>query len=100
MCYNYTTTFWSDFTIAEKFGTAAIKDTAARAFSEWKDDIQYLTELVMVINHKCWEHYHNNNNELSNYYGDLYYEYYEKALNYLDQNGRQDAIHYFLKVLD
>lgn len=100
MCYNYFTTFWEDFSIAEKFGTGAIRDTAECAFSEWKDDVKYLTELVMVINHKCWEHYRKDSKELSNFYGDLYYEYYDKALDYLDKQGTQDEIMYFIRTLD
>ena len=32
----FTTTFWQDFSIADAFGVAAIKDTFKRAFAEWK----------------------------------------------------------------
>ena len=30
------TTFWEDFSIAERFGLSAIRDTFNRAFKEWK----------------------------------------------------------------
>ena len=30
------TTFWEDFSIAERFGVSAIQDTFNRAFKEWK----------------------------------------------------------------
>ena len=30
------TTFWEDFSIAERFGISAIQDTFNRAFKEWK----------------------------------------------------------------
>lgn len=30
------TTFWEDFSIAERFGLSAIQDTFKRAFKEWK----------------------------------------------------------------
>ena len=30
------TTFWEDFSIAERFGLSAIQDTFNRAFKEWK----------------------------------------------------------------
>ena len=53
--YKPITTFWTDFSIAEKFGVAAIIDTCKRALCEWKDNYKYLTELVMVLNHKIWE---------------------------------------------
>ena len=55
--YKPITTFWTDFSIAEKFGVAAIIDTCKRALCEWKDNYKYLTELVMVLNHKIWQWY-------------------------------------------
>ena len=30
------TTFWEDFSLAERFGLSAIQDTFNRAFKEWK----------------------------------------------------------------
>lgn len=54
------TTFWQDFSIADVFGAPAVIDTYKRAFSEWKNDYIYLTELVMVLNHKIWHHYQTN----------------------------------------
>ena len=94
------TTFWSDFSIAERFGYEAIDDTAARAYKEWKNDVKYLTELVMILNHKCWMYYHDGAEALSDHYSDLYYKYYEKALNYLDKKGNKEDISYFIRTLD
>ena len=45
-------TFYMDFTIADKFGIEAIKDTYSRAFKEWKNDYKYLTLLVLNLKHK------------------------------------------------
>ena len=50
--YEPKTTFWMDFSIADKFGIEAIVDTFNHAFKEWHTDHIYLTELVMVLNHK------------------------------------------------
>ena len=36
------------------------KDTYKRAFNEWKYNHVYLTELVMVLNHKIWQWYETN----------------------------------------
>lgn len=33
--YEFKTTFWIDFTIADQFGLEAVKDTYERAFNEW-----------------------------------------------------------------
>lgn len=57
--YETKTTFWDDFSIAERFGIYAIEDTFNRAFNEWKNDIEYLSELALVLNHKVWQHYKN-----------------------------------------
>lgn len=52
--YELQTTFWNDFSIADRFGLSAVQDTFNRAFEEWKEDYKYLTELVLVLNHKIW----------------------------------------------
>ena len=54
----------------------------------------------MVINHKCWDHYRAGNRKLSEYYSDLYYEYYDKALHYLDNSGKKEDLVYFIQTLD
>ena len=97
--YEPITTFWQDFSIADKFGKNAIKETAEKAFEEWKDDYKFLTELIMVINHKSWE-YSNSNLDLCSFYSNLYYEYDEKAINYLEKKKDQEAISYYFKTLD
>ena len=55
--YLYKTTFWQDFTLAERFGFASVEDTFRRAFNEWRTNTIYLTELVLVLNWKIW-HWH------------------------------------------
>lgn len=55
--YEVKTTFWEDFSIAERFGLSAIQDTFNRAFKEWKEDYEFLTELVLVLNHKIWQYH-------------------------------------------
>ena len=58
--YDLITTFWGDFSIADKYGIAGVKDTYKRAFNEWKDDYKFFTELTMILNHKIWQHYESN----------------------------------------
>lgn len=96
MSYEFKTTFWMDFTIADKFGIEAVKDTFKRAFSEWKTDYIYLTELTLVINWKCWQHYEKNNIEISKLYSEYYYQLREYCLDNL--NGKE--LEYFIKTLD
>ena len=94
--YETKTTFWQDFTIADRFGIAAIKDTYKRAFNEWKSDYIYLTELVMVLNHKICEHYEANNMEVAKVYNELW----EEADNYALENLKGDNLRYFCEVTD
>ena len=54
--YEPKTTFWTDFSIADMFGTEGVKDTYNRAKEDWQDSIEYMTELAMVLNHKSWQH--------------------------------------------
>ena len=96
MSYEFKTTFWMDFTIADKFGIEAVKDTFKRAFSEWKADYIYLTELTLVINWKCWEHYEKNNIEISKLYSEYYYQLREYGLD----NLKGKELEYFIKTLD
>lgn len=93
--YELKTTFWMDFTIADAFGTDAVQDTFNRAFSEWKTDHIYLTELVMVLNHKSWQH-HRTNRALCNLYADLYW----KAAGEAETTLTGDALRYYLNVTD
>lgn len=55
--YQPISTFYLDFTIADRFGQMAVIDTYSRCLAAWKHDYKYLTELSMVLNYKIWEHY-------------------------------------------
>ena len=89
------TTFWDDFTIADKFGLDAIRDTYNRGFKYAKTNYKYLTEFVMVLNHKIWQHYEHNN-ELA----ELYNELWEKADAYACDNLKDDELSYFYRTTD
>lgn len=90
------TTFWMDFSIADKFGIDAIKDTFNRAFEEWKSDYKYLTELVMVLNHKIWQHHDAGNQEFSELYDDLW----RKADEYACDNLQGKELSFFWRITD
>lgn len=92
--YEPKTTFWSDFSIAERFGVSAIKDTFNRAFDEWKKNYVFLTELVMVLNWKMWQY--QNNEAMCG----LYYELWGKADEYACENLKDEELSYFYSVTD
>ncbi len=92
----WNTTFWSDFSIADRFGVAGIKDTYKRAFAEWKDDYVYLTELVIVLNHKIWQHWEDGNEDVARIYNELWM----KADGYAMEHLKGDELNYFIRTTD
>ena len=92
--------FWGEFDLAEISGSETIKDLAKKSYEKYKDDIVALTDLVMVINHKSWAWHDFHRDNLSELYANLYYEYYEKAINYLEKKDDQDDLTYFIRTLD
>lgn len=94
--YKLKTTFWDDFSIADKFGINTVKDTYKRAFVEWKTNYVYLTELVLVLNHKLWQHYENGNES----FAQLYNELWQKCDNYACNNLKGEELSYFYKTTD
>ena len=92
--------FWQRLNVAEMCGPETIKGVAEVSFDEYKDDIEGLTMLVMAINHKSWAHHDIGNEKLSNLYTDLYYEYYEKAINLLEKESSDKDLTYFIRTLD
>lgn len=94
--YEPITTFWQDFTIAEAFGMSAIIETFDRCFKEWHNEYKYLTEFVMVLNHKCNYHYELENFEVSDLYSDLFY----KTQDYAYNNLKGEELEYCIRTLD
>lgn len=93
--YEIKTTFWSDFSIADAFGIDAIKDTFNRAFSEWKNNTEYVTELACVMSWKSCAWYEKNNE-----YSMLYAEYYHKVDEWCMNNLKGKDMNYYLKWTD
>ncbi len=94
--YETKTTFWEDFTIADAFGIDAIEDTFTRAFNEWKTDVEYITELSLVMNWKCWWHYEKGHMQMSKLYQDLFYEVHNWCLD----NLKGKDFEYYFKTTD
>jgi len=94
--YEPKTTFYTDFSIADAFGGAAVRDTYERAFNEWKSDVVHITELAMVLNWKSWELYDRGDYDLSRLYASLW----EQADTWCMDNLQGDDLDYYIRATD
>ena len=93
--YTPQTTFYTDFSIADKFGESAVRDTFKIAFEGWKNDIKYLTELVMALNWKIFEHY-GKNEKLAKVYDELW----KQADGWCMDNLEGEDLNYYIRTTD
>nr|DAX66796.1 MAG TPA: hypothetical protein [Caudoviricetes sp.] len=93
--YKPRTTFYEDFSIADHFGGPAIRDTYCRAFNAWQNNIEYMTELVMVLNWKITEHYRKNYR-----LAEMYDELWRKADEWMYDHFDGDDLQYFMRTTD
>lgn len=90
------TTFGSDFSIADIFGTEAVKDTYKRGLDFALSDAKYFAEFVMVLNHKIWQWYQVND-DLAKVYDTLWREA-DSMID--DDHFSKEDVRYILKYLD
>lgn len=88
------TTFWQDLSIAERFGSRAIRETYRMVKKEWSGDYKYWTELVLVLNHKIWDWYEKDDN-IARTYNDLW-----KDADALTEDWEGEKLAYYLRTTD
>ena len=94
--YEPKTTFYQDFSIADAFGVSAIKDTFKRGLEACQElGYIYLTEFVMVLNWKIWEHYRTNNT-----FGRTYNDLWMKASEIAQTTLQGDELMYYYRTTD
>lgn len=89
-------TFYGDFTIADKFGVNAIKSTYRDCFGGFKEDVTYMAELVVALNWKIWEHYDKGNQEFARVYDDLW----RKADDYCCNHFKGEELREYYEFID
>lgn len=100
--YTPKTTFWQDFSIAERFGLPAVYDTTENAlkYCESKDgevNVEYITELALVLNHKLYQWYsENHESKLAKAYNDLW----QAVDNWCVSNLKDGDADYYFKTTD
>ena len=95
--YRPKTTFFSDFSIAEFCGREnAVRETYSRVLNSWIRDIEYMTELCMVLNHKIWEWHNRNDNVMTHCYNDLW----NHCSQFIEEHFTGDDLQYYYEVTD
>ena len=98
--YEPITTFWQDFSIADRF-IGVEKDpvgaTYKRALAYAKTDYKVFTELVLVLNHKIWAWYQVND-VLAIEYDTLWKMAENEFFKLFEDN--EDACAYYYRVTD
>lgn len=94
--YKQITTYFSDFSIADAFGPKAIKDTYKRGLEWAKTNYKILTEFVMVLNWKLWQHWEEGHEEIAKLYNDLW----EEARNYAYKHLKGKELEYYYETTD
>ena len=92
--YKPFTTFYEDLSIADGFGETAIRDTYKRVFKTWSRDYKYITEFIMALNWKAFEH--EQNEAYCRLYSNLYYE----ARDWAFDNLAGEELQYFIETTD
>lgn len=102
--YKPKTTFWQDFSIADLFGLNAIHDTFKRAFNEWKENVKYIAELALVLNHKgLFYHYaaeQRDNDERLQALSETYFAMFRAVHDYAHDHFTGDDAEYYFKITD
>lgn len=84
------TTFWDDFSIADKFGLCGIKDTYQRVKTAWSGNCKYWTELCLVLNHKIW-YWHQKNKQKAALYDQLWRD----AIQVVNEWSDEEQAYYY-----
>lgn len=93
--YKPITTFYEDLSIADHYGESAVRDTYKRVFEYWSADVRYITEFVMALNWKIWEHYEHNE-KLARVYDELW----RKADEWCCEHLKGDDLSYYYRTTD
>jgi len=104
--YKRITTYTSDFSIAEWCvpvdGMNAIADTLKNALDNWRDNVEWFAEIILVVNLKSWEHAARGNNEYGKMYSELFYMVQALYFDWFDGDNKQHdkAMEYYYDYID
>lgn len=93
--FKFESSFWEEFSIAEDHGGDAVREHYDLVFPQWKGNLKYLTELVLVLNIKLFIWF-----KVDDDLGKLYEELWMKTDQYALNTLSGDDLHYYLHTLD
>ena len=93
--YKFESTFWEEFSIAEDYGAEGVKEHYDLVFEQWKDNLKFLTELVLVLNIKIFIWY-----GVDDSIGKMYDQRWKETDGYALETLKGDDLHYYLSTLD
>ena len=93
--FHFETTFWEEFSLADNYGSEGVIEHYNLVFNQWKDNLRFLTELVLVLNWKIWR-WHEHNDE----YARLYDKLWKQADQYCMDNLKGDDLTYYIQTTD
>lgn len=95
MNYQFESTFWEEFSSTDEYGSDEVQKHYQVVFEQWKDNLKYLTELVLVLNLKTFIWFGVDDN-----LGMTYDELWKKTDQYAMDTLKGDDLHYYLSTLD
>lgn len=94
--YKPLTTYWSEFSIAEKDEPEKVIELYHEKIKETTGDYKALTELVLVLNQKLWESFENNNNSRAR----LYQKLWNRAVTHAFDTLEGEELDYYIQTTD
>jgi hypothetical protein len=93
--YEPNTTFFTDLSIADCFGEPIIRSTYNKVLEEWGDNIVYMTEFVLCLNHKIWQLY-----KVNEPLAKVYNELWEDCTTFVEEHFEGEDLSYFYHTID
>ena len=93
--FKFESSFWEEFSIAEEYGPEGIRRHYDTVFDQYKDNLKYLTELVLVLNIKIFIWY-----GVDDTIGKMYDKLWKETDSYALNTLKSDDLHYYLSILD
>ena len=93
--FEFESTFWEEFSIAESYGEKGIREHFDLVFPQWKDNLKYIMELVQVLNLKVAVWFGKDDD-----LGMTYDELCHKADSYVFENYSKEDLQTYIHTLD